>query len=187
MTRYVDYSAEGTPVGRCIVLPGMTYTPDGPMLFFAAQTAMMHGWEVRQVWWEAPRFSSDADTVAWVGGQLAAAVDDYPGRVMVIAKSLGTMGAARAASRGYDAAWLTPLLTHADVAQVLLSYPAEQFVVIGTDDPCLDQEVLDALPGRRLVVPGDHILRVPGDPAAMVASHEGFVRSFDEWLTTTLS
>jgi hypothetical protein len=40
------------------------------------------------------------------------------------------------------------------------------------------------LPGTNLVVPGDHILRVPGDPAAMVASHEQFIRAFDAWLLT---
>jgi hypothetical protein len=44
--------------------------------------------------------------------------------------------------------------------------------------------VLDALPGERLVVAGDHVLRVPGDPAAMVAIHDRFVRSFDAWLTS---
>jgi hypothetical protein len=182
MTRYADYATDGTPVGRCVVLPGSRYTPDGPMLFFAAQTALMRGWDVRQVWWETPRFSSDAEEVAWVCDQLDAAVDGYDGRVLVVAKSLGTLAAPRAAERGYDAAWLTPLLTEPDLAAGLLSYPAEQFVVIGSSDPYLSQDVLDALPGQHLVVPGDHILRVPGDAAAMVASHDRFVRSFDEWL-----
>jgi hypothetical protein len=183
MTRYVDYAADGTPVGRCIVLPGSKYTPDGPMLFFATQVALMRGWDVRQVWWEVPQFSSDAERVTWVGSQLDAAVDDYMGRVMVVAKSLGTLAAPVAAARGYDAAWLTPLLTEPDLAEPLLSYPAPQFVVIGSSDSYLSQDVLDALPGERLVVAGDHILRVPGDAAAMVASHDSFVRSFDAWLT----
>lgn len=187
MTRYADYSVDGTPVGRCVVLPGRNYTPDGPMLFFAAQTAMNRGWDVRQVWWEVPRFGSDADEVAWVCGQLEAALDGYEGRVLIVAKSLGTLAAPFAAAHGYKAAWLTPLLTEPDVAEVLLSYPAEQFVVIGSSDPYLSQEVLDALPGQRLVVPGDHILRVPGDAAAMVASHDRFVRSFDAWLAASLS
>ena len=179
MTRYVDHAADGTPVGRCIVLPGSKYTPDGPMLFFAAQVALMRGWDVRQVWWEVPQFSSDAEEVAWVGSQLDAAVDSYAGRVMVVAKSLGTLAAPVAAARGYDAAWLTPLLTEPVLAEPLLSYPGAQFVVIGSSDPYFSQDVLDALPGERLVVAGDHILRVPGDVAAMVASHDRFVRSFD--------
>lgn len=184
MTRYVDHTAEGTPVGRCIVLPGSQYTPDGPLLFFAAQVALMRGWDVRQVWWEVPPLSSDAEEDAWVGSQLDAALDGYVGRVMVVAKSLGTLAAPVAAARGYDAAWLTPLLTEPDLAEPLLSNPAAQFVVIGSSDPYFSQDVLDALPGERLVVAGDHILPVPGDAVAMVASHDRFVRSFDTWLVT---
>lgn len=183
MTRYVDLAADGPPVGRCIVLPGRRYTPDGPLLFFAAQAALMRGWNVRQVWWDVPRLG-DAEEVAWVGSQLEAAVDGYAGRVLVVAKSLGTLAASLAASRGYDAAWLTPLLSEPDLAEPLLSYPAAQLVVIGASDPFLSREVLDALPGDCLVVPGDHILRVPGSPAAMVASHDLFVRAFDAWLST---
>lgn len=187
MTRHVDYAADGTPVGRCIVLPGQRYSPDGPMLFFAAQVALMRGWDVRQVWWDAPEFRSGAEEVTWVGSQLEAAVDGYAGRVVVVAKSLGTLAAPVAATRGYDAAWLTPLLTEPVVAEPLLSYPAEQLVVIGSSDPFLSQDVVDALPGERLVVAGDHILRVPGDAAAMVASHDSFVRAFDAWLTALQS
>ena len=46
--------------------------------------------------------------------------------------------------------------------------------------------VLDALPGQRLVVPGDHIPRVPGDTAGMLASHDRFVRSFAAWPAGTV-
>ena len=126
---------------------------------------------------------SDDEEVAWVGDQLDAAVDGYDGRVLVVAKSLGTLAAARAAERGYAAAWLTPLLSDPDLAEPMLSYPAAQYVVIGADDRYLDRDVLDALPGQHVVVPGDHVLRVPGDPAGMVASHDTFVRSLDAWLT----
>jgi hypothetical protein len=144
----------------------------------------MRGWNVRQIWWEVPEFSSDAEAVAWAGAQLDEALHGYDGRVMVVAKSLGTLAAPLAAERGYDAAWLTPILTEPNVAKALEFYPATQLVVIGSSDPYLRQDVLAALPGERLVVPGDHILRVPGDPAGMMASHDRFVRSFDAWLTT---
>lgn len=185
-TRYVDHAAEGTPIGRCVVLPGRQYTPDAPLLFFATQAALMRGWDVRQVWWEAAERGTlpIADEMDWVGDQLDGALDGYSGRVLVVAKSLGTLAATRAAARGCDAAWLTPLLTEREAAEPLLSYPASQFVVIGANDPYLSRDVLDALPGTRLVLLGDHILRVPGDPAAMVASHEQFIRAFDAWLKT---
>jgi hypothetical protein len=189
MTRYVDFAAEGTPVGRCIVLPGRQYTPDGPLLFFAAQAALARGWDVRQVWWQAAeRGSLDiADEVSWVGDQLDAALQGCTERVLVVAKSLGTLAAVRAAAHGHDAAWLTPLLTEPEAAEPLLSYPASQFVLVGSSDPYLSLDVLDVLPGTSLVVPGDHVLRVRDDATGMVASHEQFVRAFDAWLETVPS
>ncbi|WP_104106425.1 hypothetical protein [Nocardioides sp. 616] len=185
MSRYVDYAPEQTPVGRCVVLPGRRYTADGPLLFFATHTALARGWSVRQVWWEAPSAGTVRavqDEITWVGDQLDEAVDGYDGRVLVVAKSLGSLAAARAASRGYEAAWLTPLLTEPDLAATLLAYPARQFSVIGSSDPCLDPDVFAALPGEHLLVPGDHVLGVPGNPVAMVASHDQFVRHFNSWL-----
>lgn len=185
MSRYVDHTPErpdgAAPIGRCVVLPGTRYTPDSPLLFFATQVALAHGWEVRQVWWDVPDLD-DAAQIAWVGRELGAALDGHDGRVVVVGKSLGTLAGDAAAGHGYDAAWLTPLLTEPDVARPLRTYPAAQYVLIGTEDPYLDREVLDALPGEHVLVTGDHVLRVPGDPIAMMASHERFVRSFDTWL-----
>lgn len=182
MTRYVDLPASGEPVGCCVVLPGRQYSPDGPLLFFAAQAAIARGWDVRQVWWDAPARGSGGDEVGWVAGQLEAAVAGYDGRVLVVAKSLGTLAVGYAARCGYEAAWLTPLLTEPDLAEVLVTYPARQFVVIGEQDPFLSRGVFDALPGERLLVSGDHVLVVRGDPVATVRSHEAFVGAFDAWL-----
>lgn len=184
MSRYVDLSPDASPLGRCVVLPGRQYSPDGPLLFFAAQTALARGWEVRQVWWDAhTRGSQDVETeTAWVADQLDAALEGYDGRVLLVTKSLGTLAAAEAARRGLEAAWLTPILTDPGVAAALTDYSARQFTLIGTEDPFLDRGVFDALPGERLLVPGDHVLRVAGDPAGMVASHLEFVRAFDAWL-----
>ena len=184
MSRYVDYPADGTPTGRCIVLPGRQYTADGPLLFFATQVALMRGWDVRQVWWEPPsRDTRDlAEEIDWVSDQLDAAIESYDGSTLLIAKSLGTLAASHATELGYDAAWLTPLLGEPDIAKVLLRYPGNQFSVIGSEDPYYLPAVFDGLPGRRLLVPGDHVLRVPGDPVAMVNSHGQFAQAFDAWL-----
>jgi hypothetical protein len=166
------------------VLPGRRYSPDAPLLFFAAQVALARRWAVRQVWWDAPAAPSEdvAVDLAWVAKQLDAARADIGGPVLVVAKSLATLAAPAAALLDLPAAWLTPLLTVPAVAGALLAYPTDQFVLIGTEDPCLLPEVFDALPGRRLLVPGDHGLTVAGDPLASLAGHESFVRAFDEWL-----
>lgn len=182
MSRYVDLPPESTPVGRCVVLPGRRYTPDGPLLFFATQVALAHGWSVRQVWWDPPEGRDDDTEVAWVGDQLRDAVHGWSDPILVVAKSLGTTAARVAAEAGYDAAWLTPLLREPDLVVPLEHYPAQQFIAIGTEDPFMDEEVLARLPGTHLVVPGDHVLRVPGDPTAMAASHMRFLHAFDEWV-----
>lgn len=185
MSRYVDHRADGGARGLCIVLPGRAYTADAPMLFFATQVALARGWDVRQIWWDPPtRGTRDlAFETSWVSDELDAAAHGHDDRVLVIAKSLGTLAAARAAERGYDAAWLTPLLSESALADVLLDYPGHQLCVIGSEDPFYVPAVFDALPGRRLLVAGDHLLRVPGDPVATVQSHLELTRAVDGWLT----
>ncbi|MGN6687931.1 MAG: hypothetical protein ACTHK1_10370 [Actinomycetales bacterium] len=187
MSRYVDFSPDGEAIGQCVILPGRQYTPDGPLLFFAAMTALAHGWAVRQVWWEAPeRGTRDlAEEGAWVGNELDAALAGHHGRALVVGKSLGTLGAAAASVKGYDAVWLTPLLTEPTAAAPLLNYPARQLVAIGSSDPFFDQAVFNQLPGRRVLVDGDHVLVVPGRPLATVASHDLVVRALDAWLSAS--
>lgn len=184
MTRYVDLRARDDTVGLCVILPGRQYTPDRPLLSFATEAALAHGWNVRQVWWNAPeRGTRDlASEMSWVHDELDAAVHGHDGPVLLIAKSLGTLAAARAADQRYDAAWLTPLLSEPAVADVLLGYPGNQLSVVGSEDPFYVPSVFDALPGTRLLVAGDHVLRVPGDPVAMAESHLQFVGSLDGWL-----
>jgi hypothetical protein len=101
-TRYADYAAKGVSIGRCVVLPGRQYTPEGPLLFFAGQAAFMRGWDVRRVWWAAAERGSAAiaDEMGCVGDQLNAALDALWGRVLIVAKALGTLAAAHAASQG---------------------------------------------------------------------------------------
>jgi hypothetical protein len=182
VSRLVDLQPDGAAIGRCVVLPGRLYTADAPLLFFATQVALAHGWAVRQVWWQPAQRGEGADEIAWVGDQLDLAVDGYDGRILVIGKSLGTLAARRARECGYDAAWLTPLLTDPEAVEPLLSYPASQLVAIGSEDPYLDEGVLDRLPGTRVLVPGDHILGVPGDVPASVASHHEVIAALDAWL-----
>jgi hypothetical protein len=168
------------------VLPGGRYTPDGPLLFFAAQAALSRGWEVRQVWWQPPDFhgdEADAEEVAWVGDRLDEALVGHDGPVVVVAKSLGTLAASRAAVLRLPAAWFTPLLSEPDQADVLGGYPVDQLIVIGSEDPFFRREVFDSLPGHPVLVPGDHVLAGNLDLIEMLRSHEAAIRAFDQWLS----
>ena len=184
MSRYVELGTDRPSRGLCVVLPGRQYTCDAPLLFFATHTLLAHGWDVRHVWWEAPGRDSltVADEVAWVEAELAAALEGYDGRVLVLGKSLGTLATAAASDRAYDAVWLTPLLTEPSLAAAHAAYAGRQLVVIGDADPYLDRDVLASLPGRQVVVPGDHVLVSPGEPLATVDSHRQVVAALDTWL-----
>ena len=103
------FEPPGEPVGTAIVVPGRGYPPAAPLTFFAGFALLQHGWSVRQVWWDPPAYESDEQTTAWVRGQVEAQLPDS-GRVVLVAKSLGTYAAPLAAERGLAAVWLTPLL-----------------------------------------------------------------------------
>ncbi|MBF4160074.1 hypothetical protein [Nocardioides acrostichi] len=185
MSRYVDQMPAEEPVGRCVVLPGTGYVPDAPLLFLVGQLALAHGWAVRQVWWTPPDIEDGAEA-AWVAGELDAALaepfDGVGDRTLVVGKSLGTAGAARAAELKLPAIWLTPLLTYSDLAAPLLRYPTAQLVVIGEGDRYLDRDVLGVLPGRHALVPGDHAMLVPGEPFATWQAHREVMAAVDGWL-----
>lgn len=169
-------------VGTCVVLPGRAYTAQMPLLDITARAVQQHGWAVRRVAWDYQRMSPAA-TAAWVGQHLADAVGDFDGRVLVVAKSLGCYGAAVAAERGYDAVWLTPVLTDPLVAEALAGPAGRQLVVGGRADRLWDTAVARSLPGDVLeIADADHSLGVDGDVVRTAQVWLDLARRVDEWL-----
>ncbi|MEO6510567.1 MAG: hypothetical protein ABIO16_06225 [Nocardioides sp.] len=102
------------------------------------------------------------------GEQLAVAAEGVSGRVLVVGKSLGTMGSALAAEREYEGIWLTPLLTRPWLVDAIRANPARQLLVGGTEDELWDRDVAASLASSGcdvLQVDGaDHAMLVDGDP-----------------------
>ena len=114
-TRFVDHAADGTAVGSVAsCCPAAGTRPDGPMLFFPPRSPWHAAGTCARSGGPGARARRRRGGRVPSGDQLDAAVDGYSGRVLVLAKSLGTLAAVRAAERGYAAAWLTPLLTEPD-------------------------------------------------------------------------
>jgi hypothetical protein len=157
----------GEPVGLGVLLPGRAYSPAGPLLEFARQSLLAHGWSVRAVWWDAPDLPTEQETVAWACGELAAAVGDATGPVTVVGKSLGTLAAPLAAERGWDAVWFTPLMGLRALAEAIAAHPGRQLLVGGTADSLWDPAMARRLRGERCrvveVAGADHAMWVPGD------------------------
>ena len=181
-----SFEPPGEPVGTAVVVPGRGYPPVAPLTFFAGFALLQHGWSVRQVWWDPPAHESDEQTAAWVRAQVEPALPDG-GRVLLVAKSLGTYAAPLAAERGYQAVWLTPVLQVPLLVEAIAANPARQLLVGGTaDDIAWDREIARDLAARGcdvLEVPGaDHAMMAPGDVVRGVEAHVEVIRALDSFL-----
>jgi hypothetical protein len=157
---------EGDP-DRCVVLlPGVRYFSQAPLLWFAREAAQARGWSVLELSERAP---ADEEPFAWMRDRAQRALGaTEASSVAMLGKSLGSAAAGLAAERGLPAVWLTPLLVRPDVAQafaatsaptLLVGSPADQTWGGGevADNEALEVMELDGL---------DHSLQVEGDPMA---------------------
>jgi hypothetical protein len=155
---------DGDP-GRCaVVLPGVAYFSQAPLLWFAREAAAARGWSALELTERAPR---DEDPFAWMRARATRAMDAAEAdTVAVIGKSLASGAAPLVADRGLPAVWLTPLLNRPEVARALEAATAPALLVGSPADPTWGE---GTVPERLevLELPGlDHSLQVDGDPLA---------------------
>jgi hypothetical protein len=157
---------EGDPARCVVLLPGVRYFSQAPLLWFAREAAQARGWSVVEVDERAPQ---DQEPFAWMREQAQRAVEATDAAlVVVVGKSLGSAAAPLASERGLPAVWLTPLLTRPDVVDALARAPAPALAIGSPADPSWGDGELPENPGlERLELPGlDHSLQVKGDPLA---------------------
>jgi hypothetical protein len=154
---------EGDP-GRCVVLlPGVRYFSQAPLLWFAREAAQAGGWSVVEVDERAP---SDQEPFEWMRGQARQALDATDADLtVVVGKSLGSAAAPMVSG---PAVWLTPLLVRPEIVEALASASAPTLLVGSPADPTWgDGSVPDNPAIETLELPGlDHSLQVSGDPIA---------------------
>jgi predicted alpha/beta-hydrolase family hydrolase len=181
-----SFEPVGEPVGTAVLVPGRGYPAVAPLLFFAGFALLQHGWSVRQVWWDPPAHESDEQTTAWVRARVEEALPEG-GRLLLVAKSLGTYAAPLAAERGCEAVWLTPLLDQPSLVDAIAANPARQLLIGGTaDDLAWRPDVARFLTERGCdlcEIPGaDHALMAPGDTVRGVELHAEAIRALDRFL-----
>jgi predicted alpha/beta-hydrolase family hydrolase len=158
---------EGDPARCAVVLPGVRYFSQAPLLWFAREAAQAAGWSVLEVGERAP---ADEEPFEWMRKRAASALEaaSDAGTVVVIGKSLGSAAAPLAAERGLAAVWLTPLLVRPEVVAALASASAPALLVGSAADPTWsdgEQPGSDSI--ELLEFEGlDHSLQVEGDPLA---------------------
>ena len=152
-----------------IILPGVAYAPNMALLDLCRQALVSRSWTVQQVWWDAPRLEDVDEMIEWVDGQAEGAIAAEPDadRVLLVGKSLGSLGCLAAARRGLPAIWLTPLLDQPRVVYALRHRTAANLLVGGTADPSWTASSVSGLGDEVLEIPdATHSLDVPGDVVA---------------------
>ena len=169
---------EGDPSRCAVILPGVRYFSQAPLLWFAREAAQARGWSVVEVDERAP---DGQEPFAWVRAQAERALEAAAGAelVVVIGKSLGSSAAPLVSG---PAVWLTPLLTRPEIVAALASTGSPTLLVGSPDDPTWNTASLRTGHGPVLAqgetVPDnpalevlelsglDHSLQVGGDPSA---------------------
>jgi hypothetical protein len=178
---------EGDPARCAVLLPGVAYFSQAPLLWFAREAVQAHGWSVLELTERAP---AREDPVAWMRDRARRALEaagESATSVAVIGKSLASTTADLAAGR--PAVWLTPLLSRPEVVDAVEASDAPALLVGSPADPTWgDGEVPHRDGLEVLELDGlDHSLQVEGDPAASldvlarVTSHVGdFIARLDD-------
>jgi hypothetical protein len=155
---------EGDPSRCAVLLPGIRYFSQAPLLWFAREAAQAGGWSVVEVDERAP---ADQEPFEWMRGQARRALEAAAGAdlVVVIGKSLGSAAASLVDG---PAVWLTPLLTRPEIVDALRATQSSTLLVGSPDDPSWgdgtlpDNPALEVLELRGL----DHSLQLSGDLSA---------------------
>ena len=121
---------EGDPARCAVLLPGVRYFSQAPLLWFAREAAQARGWSVVEVDERAP---ADQEPFAWMREQAQRALDATDAELtVVVGKSLGSVAAPMVTG---PAVWLTPLLVRPEIVEALGSASAPALLIGSRDDP----------------------------------------------------
>jgi len=156
----------GTNGRLAVLLPGRTYSPNHPLLYYSREALLVQGWSIEEVWWNPEDLVSDAALLERIEEVLDAASDKNP---LVVGKSLGSLALLLVAKRGWSGIWLTPLLNRAEIVAAVKDIRAKTLLIGGTADETWNGNVAKSSGQQVLEISGaDHGLEIPGDPSTSV-------------------
>ncbi len=164
-----------------IVLPGLHYNSDMPLLYYSIGALLEGGHNVLDIktgYADLKEFQSmqSADRLEWMRKDAEAiyrTIEELENCSVsvIIGKSLGTilMGHLLKIHEGAKRSktcWLTPLLNHDWLLEQMLSQEGHSLIVIGTADPFYDNNAIRRLEGLDkcdvlIVTDADHSMNVP--------------------------
>ncbi|MDP1712663.1 MAG: hypothetical protein Q8K86_09430 [Candidatus Nanopelagicaceae bacterium] len=164
---------EGTNGRVAVLLPGTSYTPNHPLLYYTRQVLLAHDWSVEEVWWSSDDLD-DFHRLGWAATGVIqtakAALDKVADRnPLIVGKSLGSLALPLVSERGWPAIWLTPLLSLPELADALKTTTGKTLLIGGTVDDYWDSAIAKSSGHQVLEMPGAHHgLEISGDPVASV-------------------
>jgi hypothetical protein len=161
---------EGDPARCAVVLPGVRYFSQAPLLWFAREAAQARGWSVVEVDERAP---AGEEPFGWMREQAKRALDAADaGLTVAVGKSLGSIAATLVTG---PAVWLTPLLTEPEIVEALGATDAPTLLVGSRADPTWGDGTVPDNPALEVLeLDGlDHSLQLSGDPLASLDALRG--------------
>lgn len=180
-----------------IMLPGLGYTNQMPLMFYIHQLALARGWDALQVDYDYRRIPQNTSGAEWSARMLAdvqpaidAALSHGTYRHVVLAgKSIGTRVMTTLLDNGFSKAtayiWLTPLLRAEPVRTAMMKHtPA--VAVFGDEDFAVQGVELApiAQAGTSMIVMpgGDHGMMIAGSVPESIAALAHVINELDAWL-----
>lgn len=180
-----------------IMLPGLGYTNQMPLMFYLHELARAREWDVLEVNYDYRRVPRETSAEEWAARMLGdarpvidAALERGTYRNIVLAgKSIGTRVMTTLLARGFDTAtafiWLTPLLVAGQIRDTVMSH-GPSLAVFGDEDYAVKDVDLSAIAraGVTMVVMpgGDHSMMIPGDVPQSIAALAHVMAEIDAWL-----
>jgi hypothetical protein len=150
---------------RCVVLlPGVRYFSQAPLLWFAREAAQARGWSVLELSERAP---PEREPFEWIAERAESALNAVSAtQLAMIGKSLGSTAAPLATKRALPAVWLTPLLNRSEVVAALEATDRPTLLVGSPADPSWSGGELPANEALEVMeLAGlDHTLQRADDP-----------------------
>lgn len=185
-----------------IILPGLRYNVDMPILYYATGILLEAGHSVLSV---DTRYSgikefmavSNQERADWMFKDAEAiynAIQKLEGYHLsvLVGKSLGTIQMSYMAQTYQELSeckmlWLTPLLQQKFVLNQMVSYKGKSLVVIGTADPIYDDDKIARLVDEggceiMAIMNGNHSLDVPGGVLESMNQLTSVMSSFKDFI-----
>jgi hypothetical protein len=196
------FRQEGETDHLAVVLPGLGYNAEMPLLHYPGHLLLQHGMDVLVVDYDyshnpAFRAASESDRIQWLLEDVTAAWDAVVSRRQymrhtLLGKSLGTLAMgqlllAKPVLSRAETIWLTPLLGERRLVEVMRQHRGRSLIAIGTADPAYVADALTTIQtetgAETIVVEGaDHGLELPGDALGSLHVVERVARGVDAFL-----